>query len=151
MSPHTIRKPTDLLALQPAARPYKVGAGRSLFVLVMPHGAMYWRMKYRFQGREKQYSIGTYPGISLNQAKEARDQARLLLEDGIDPVQARRDAIKDRPKPKTDKNPFRLELSYRGEMTIETETRIIRLTAGQVTALRSFLRAAPAPQHKDRK
>ena len=146
MSPHFISKPADLLALRPKAKPYKVSAGRSLFMLVMPQGSMYWRMKYRFQGKEKQYSIGIYPEVSLDQAKEARDQARLLLKDGIDPVEARRNADKDRPKTEADKNTFRLELSRKNELTIETETRIIRLTPIQVIALRSFLRAAPAPQ-----
>lgn len=150
MSPHPISKASDLQALRPKAKPYKVSAGQSLFILVMPQGSMYWRLKYRFKGKEKQYSIGTYPEVSLTEAREARDKARLLLEDGIDPVQARRDADKDRPKPKADNTPFRLELSYRGVLTIETETRIIRLTPREITALRSFLRAAPAPQPMNR-
>jgi hypothetical protein len=124
MSPHSIRESADLQAFQPRAKPYKVSAGRSLFLLVMPQGSMYWRMKYRFRGKEKQYSIGTYPEVSLDQAIEARDQARLLLKDGIDPVEARRNIDKDRAKPETEKNTFRLELSRRNELTIETEARI---------------------------
>ena len=151
MSPHPIKNPADLQALRPKAKPYKVSAGRSLFILVMPHGAMYWRVKYRFKGKEKQYSIGIYPEVSLAQALAARDQTRLLLKDGIDPVQARRNADKDRPKPEKETNPFRIELSRTGELTIETETRIIRLTPREVTALRSFLRAAPAPQPMNRR
>lgn len=143
MSPHPVKNPIDIKALRPKAKPYKVSAGQSLFLLVMPRGSMLWRLKYRLNGKEKQFAIGTYPEISLCQAREARDQARLLLKDGIDPVEARRNANKHRPKPEAEKNTFRIELSRINDLTIETETQLIRLTPSQVTALRSFLRAAP--------
>jgi hypothetical protein len=151
MGPQTIKKPLDLKAFQPKARPYKVSAGQSLFLLVMPHGSMLWRMKYRLNGTEKQFAIGAYPEVSLSQAQEARDQARLLLKDGIDPVEARRNAAKDRPKPESEKNTFRIELSRAGELTIETESRIIRLIPPQTAALQSFLKATPVPQSINRR
>lgn len=151
MGHHPIKNPEDIKALQPQEKPYKVSAGRSLFLIVMPQGSMYWRMKYRLHGREKQLSIGVYPEVSLFQALEARDQARLLLKDGIDPVEAKRNARKDRIKPEKDKNTFRLELDRAGELTIETETRILRLTTPQTNALRSFLIASPAPKQPGRR
>lgn len=151
MCPHPIKNPADIKALRPMDKPYKVSGGQSLFLLVMPHGSMYWRMKYRLGGKEKQFSIGTYPEISLDQAKEARDQVRLLLKDGIDPVQARRKAEKDRLKPESEKNAFRIEISRIGELTIETESRIMRLTNAQTTALRSFLNATPSRQSMNKR
>jgi len=43
---------------------------------VIKSGAKYWRMKYRFAGKEKLLAIGTYPEISLNQAREKYKEAK---------------------------------------------------------------------------
>lgn len=61
-----------------------------LFLLVMPTGTKAWRWKYRIHGREKLLSIGRYPAISLAAARKARDAARELLEQGIDPSAEKR-------------------------------------------------------------
>ena len=45
-------------------KPYKLSAGAGLYLLVMPNGSRYWRMKYTFAGKEKLLSIGVYPEIS---------------------------------------------------------------------------------------
>ena len=45
----------------------------------------YWRMSYRFDGKQKTLALGVYPDISLKAAREARDKARTLLAQGIDP------------------------------------------------------------------
>lgn len=50
----------------------------------------WWRFKYRFGGKEKLLSMGTYPDTGLKAAREKRDQARALLEGGVDPSDARR-------------------------------------------------------------
>ncbi|MGF6570914.1 hypothetical protein ABH945_003025 [Paraburkholderia sp. GAS333] len=51
----------------------------------MPNGARYWRMKYRFDGKEKVASFGVYPEISLADARDACLAARKQLRDGVDP------------------------------------------------------------------
>lgn len=63
-----------------------------LYLEVQPTGAKHWRWKYRFAGKEKRLAIGTYPEISLAQARRARDEARDTLKAGSDPVQAKKDA-----------------------------------------------------------
>lgn len=63
-----------------------------LYLEVQPTGAKHWRWKYRFAGKEKRLAIGTYPSVSLAQARRARDEAREKLRAGIDPVQAKQDA-----------------------------------------------------------
>jgi hypothetical protein len=78
--------------LKPKDRPYKKADGLGLYVLVKPNGSKLWHMKYRF-GREKVFSIGTYPEVSLRGARNARDDARKLLRDGIDPS-AKKQALK---------------------------------------------------------
>lgn len=78
---------TDLAIRRAAPRekPYKIAAGLGLFLLVQPSGAKWWRLKYRFRGKEKLISLGVYPQVTLKEACSKRDEARKLLADGIDP------------------------------------------------------------------
>ncbi len=46
---------------------------------------LYWRLKYRFNSKEKRLAFGVYPEVSLKDAREKRDKARRLLSDGVDP------------------------------------------------------------------
>ncbi len=70
---------------------YKIFDTDGLFMLVSPAGGKWWRFKYRFGGKEKLMSLGTYPEVSLLQARRHRDDARKQVADGIDPMQARKD------------------------------------------------------------
>lgn len=79
---------------KPAARPFKLADGGGLFMLVAPNGGKYWRLAYRYDGKQKTLAFGTYPDLGLADARELRDQARKLLAKGMDPsVQARLDKI----------------------------------------------------------
>ncbi len=66
-------------------KPYKMGDSGGLYLEVAPSGGKWWRFKYRFEGKEKRLSLGTYPDVSLKQARTRRDEARALLAEGIDP------------------------------------------------------------------
>lgn len=70
---------------KPKEKPYKVTDGKGMYLLVNPDGSKYWRMAYRFNGKQKLYAIGVYPETSLVKAREQREQARKLLADDIDP------------------------------------------------------------------
>ncbi|WP_415886009.1 tyrosine-type recombinase/integrase [Neptuniibacter sp. QD37_6] len=72
-------------AATPKEKDYKLSDEKGLFLLIKKSGAKYWRMKYRFQGKEKLLSFGVFPEITLKKAREKRDEARLLLADSIDP------------------------------------------------------------------
>lgn len=61
-----------------------------MYLEVTPSDSMHWRMKFRFNGRENIFSIGTYPETTLAQARRARDEARLKLKDGISPNEAKK-------------------------------------------------------------
>lgn len=78
--------------LKPAEKPYKVSDGGGLYLHVKPSGSKLWRMKYRFQGKERLLAIGPYPSYSLKDAREARAKAREFLDKGIDPSQAKQEA-----------------------------------------------------------
>jgi integrase len=77
-------------AARPAAKPYKLGDGGGLFLLVLPAGGKYWRMKYHFDGREKLLALGTVELVSLAEARDKRDAARKQLSEGHDPSQRKR-------------------------------------------------------------
>ncbi|MFW1678592.1 tyrosine-type recombinase/integrase [Pontibacter sp. JAM-7] len=64
---------------------YRLPDEKGLFLFIKKNGAKYWRMKYRYHGKEKLLAFGVYPEISLKKARELRDNARSLLADGIDP------------------------------------------------------------------
>lgn len=71
---------------KPAERPYKLADSGGLYIMISPTGARSWRMKYRFDGREKTLTFGLYPAVSLGEARDKRDEARRLLRNGTDPA-----------------------------------------------------------------
>jgi integrase len=80
----------QIRALQPAERPFKVFDADGLYLLVQPSGALLWRFRYRCRGIERKLSLGSFPEVSLQQARRKRDKAKAELEDGIDPVEEKR-------------------------------------------------------------
>lgn len=74
-------------------KPVKLFDAAGLFLLVTPAGGKWWRFKYRFGGKEKLLSMGTYPQVSLKEAREKRDDAKKLLRNYADPA-AERQAVK---------------------------------------------------------
>lgn len=76
---------TAIRNAKPREKPFKLGDAGGLFLLVQPSGGKLWRLKYRIDGREKKLAIGTYPDLSLSDARQRRDEARQLLADGKDP------------------------------------------------------------------
>jgi integrase len=72
------------------AKPTKLMDERGLFLLLAPSGGKWWRYRYAFAGKEKLLSLGTYPDVTLREAREARDDARKLVAKGIDPSALRR-------------------------------------------------------------
>lgn len=61
-----------------------------MYLQVNLNGSKRWFWKYRIEGKEKQLALGSYPTVSLSEARRARDQAKLMKSEGIDPVQARK-------------------------------------------------------------
>lgn len=68
----------------------KLFDGGGLFLLVTPAGGKLWRLKYRFDGKERKLSLGSYPEVSLSAAREKRLEARKLLAAGVDPGAVRK-------------------------------------------------------------
>ena len=81
---------TAIRNAKPGEKPAKIFDERGLFLLVTPAGGKWWRLRYKFDGKEKLLSLGTYPDTSLKDARTRRDDARKLLADGVDPGENRK-------------------------------------------------------------
>ncbi len=75
---------------KPKDKQYKLKDEKGLHLLVHTNGSKYWQFRYRYLGKEKLFSFGTYPEISLKEAREKRDFARRQISDGLDPSQKRK-------------------------------------------------------------
>ena len=69
-----------------AEKQQKLADERGLHLIVAPSGGKWWRLKYRLGGKENSLSLGTFPDVSLKEARERRDAARKLLSNGVDPA-----------------------------------------------------------------
>ena len=68
----------------------KLADGQGLYLLITRAKTASWRIKYRIEGKEKSYTIGTYPQSSLAQARLELKEVKASLNKGRDPVVARR-------------------------------------------------------------
>jgi len=68
----------------------KLTDGEGMYLLVTPQGGKCWRLKYRFGGKEKVLALGTYPEVSLSDARDRRTAARKQLANGIDPCEVKK-------------------------------------------------------------
>lgn len=75
---------------KPKEKPYKLFDGGGLFLEVSTSGGKLWRFKYRFGGLEKKLSLGAFPAVSLADARQKRDNVKIMMAKGIDPTAARK-------------------------------------------------------------
>ena len=75
---------------KPGVKAIRMADGGGLYLEVAPTGGKLWRWKFRFGGKEKRLSVGTYPETGLRDARVRRDEARKQLAAGIDPSAARK-------------------------------------------------------------
>ncbi|MFK7913875.1 MAG: tyrosine-type recombinase/integrase, partial [Pseudomonadales bacterium] len=78
-------------AAKPREKPYKLSDGAGMYLEVLPSGGRSWRLKYRIHGVEKRISFGTFPAVSLKDARTRALDAKKLLSEGVDPSAARQE------------------------------------------------------------
>ena len=83
-------KDTNCRNAKPQDKPYRLYDEQGLYLEVQPNGGRYWRLKYRFLGKEKRLVLGVYPEVGLQEARRKRDDARVQLAGGQDPSPQRR-------------------------------------------------------------
>lgn len=75
---------------KPQDKPFNLYDTGGLYLTVAPTGAKWWRLKYRYAGKEKRIGLGAYPEVSLADARDSRDTARVALRAGNDPGMVKR-------------------------------------------------------------
>lgn len=79
-------------AATPKEKSYKLSDGKGLYLEIMPNGSKYWRMKYRYLGKEKRLAFGVFPEVTLAEARDKCLAARKQLDAEVDPSLARQEA-----------------------------------------------------------
>ena len=92
--------PSQVNNAKPKEKPFKLYDGYGLYILVVPTGSKLWRFSYRFESFKKTLSFGSYPEVSMDEARTMRNDAQQLLKDGVDPSVVRKQSL---PDEKTDR------------------------------------------------
>lgn len=75
---------------KPKDKPYKLSDGGGLYLEIATSGSRYWRLKYRYGGKEKRLAFGVYPEVSLAEARNRREVAKKTLAAGSDPAEVKK-------------------------------------------------------------
>lgn len=75
---------------KPTEKAFKLTDGEGMHLMVHPNGSKYWRLQYRFDGKQKTLALGVYPEISLSEARQRRDEAKRKVANGIDPSEQKK-------------------------------------------------------------
>ena len=81
----------EIRRAKPSEKAYTKADGNGLSLQIEPNGSKGWRFRYRFEGKAKMLSLGTYPKVSLSEARKKRDEAQELLAAGINPSDSRKE------------------------------------------------------------
>lgn len=81
---------TQIRNTKPDSKPVKLVDGAGLYLEVTPAGGKHWRYRFRIDGKESVFVIGEYPAVKAADARRLRDEAKVLVKQGINPTQARK-------------------------------------------------------------
>lgn len=79
-----------LRAAQPGPKVRRLFDEKGLHLRILPNGSRSWVLRFTLDGRERRAGLGSYPDVTLKQARDARDAMRAQVREGIDPIAARR-------------------------------------------------------------
>ncbi|NCP14134.1 MAG: integrase arm-type DNA-binding domain-containing protein [Sphingomonadales bacterium] len=83
-------KAMEIKAFSPSDKPYRKPDGQGMYLEIRPSGSKLWFLKYRIDGKEKRLGLGSFPDMSLADARTARDKARAAIQAGRDPLHDRK-------------------------------------------------------------
>ena len=138
-----------IINAKPGEKPLKLFDGHGLFLLIAPSGGKWWRLKYRFAGKENQLSLGVYPKIGLKEARAKSKFFRAMLADGIDPsehVKAEREKQAEQIQ-QVEKTRFNIDSD--GALSFSLASRWLILTPTETAELRTFLDATSSVTPKE--
>ena len=110
---------------------------RGLYLELSAAGGKLWRWKYHFDGKEKRMAFGSWPEVSLKEARDKRDDARKVLQSGVDPGCRNRKKVLAHTQGRTFENIAREWVAGRTEVWAQrhTETVVDRLVANVYPAI----------------
>jgi len=127
---------------KPSDKPNRRFDGGGLYLEVAPTGSKLWRLKYRFQRKEKRLALGVYPDVGLIEAREERNAAKQLLKQGIDPAARRREEkSRETAERLAAKGPSTVQVpvALDGAVEIWKGHAVVRLTSGEAEAVKGLL------------
>lgn len=77
--------------VKPLDKPFKLTDGEGMHLLINPNGSKYWRLQYRFGGKQKMLALGVYPTVTLADARKRREIAKKLVSDAIEPAEKKKE------------------------------------------------------------
>jgi hypothetical protein len=116
--------------------------GKGLYLEFVPGGGKWWRLKYRFEGKEKRLALGAYPEVSLKDARHRCDAARQLLAQGTDPSAIRRE---EKARTKAQRlategaSKVQISCALNGTVEIWKGRSVVMLSADEARAVRDLL------------
>jgi len=88
---------TQIINFIPKDKLYRVSDSHGLCIEINPNGSKLWRHRYRFNNKATMIALGSYPEISLPDARQARDRNKQLLKQGLNPKHPKIDSHNDNP------------------------------------------------------
>lgn len=141
----TLTEPIIRNAKPATDKPRKLFDGGGLYLLVSPNRGKYWRLKYRFGGKEKTLSFGVYPSVTLDDARNLRNEARTRLAAGVDPGAVRKVArATQRDEAVRLEAQMCFSVDSDGALSIRLGARRVNLNPSETAQLRAFLDATRA-------
>ena len=134
-----------ILGIAPSAKPTKHADGSGLYLVVYPSGSRLWRFNYRLAGKRNTLSLGVYPAVSLEQAREKRTQYRTMLVDGLNPGErhkADRAEMERTRAASAEQTMPRFYLDDGGALSVRLSRRVFALTRQETIELHAFMVAA---------
>lgn len=132
----------EIAQAKPADKIIRRSDGGGLYLEIVPAGGKWWRLKYRFHGKENRLSFGVYPDVGLRDARRQRDAAKQLLAKGINPAVVRREQkAREIAERRAAQNPSKTQVSVSTSGTIEIwkGRAVLRLTLDEARAINGLL------------
>jgi len=129
----------EVRTVKTSGKPRKLPDGNGLYLYVSVTGGKSWRLDYKYVGKRKTLTFGTYPALSIAEARRRRDEAKRKLAEGLDPSLAKRreklaamSAAGNTFEVIADEFIAKLRRDKRAEPTVEKNTWMLKVLASKL-------------------
>jgi hypothetical protein len=132
----------EIAQAKPSDKIIRRSDGGGLYLEIVPAGGKWWRLKYRFHGKENRLSFGVYPEVGLQEARRQRYVAKQLLAQGINPAVVRREQkAREIAEKRVTQNASKVQISVSTSGTVEIwkGRAVLPLTLDEARAVSALL------------